>query len=290
MANDTATIVNKVWNYAHVLRDIGLSYLDYVEQITFLLFLKMAQEREDVGLGNGIPSDYAWPTLVGKSGDDLDVHYRHTLESLAKEPGLLGTIFRKAQNKITEPAQLERIINMIHGEAWSVLDADVKGDIYEGLLERGAQDTKSGAGQYFTPRPLIQAMVECMRPQPGQTIVDPACGTGGFLVAAYNHIDQNHKLDTGQATFLQEQTLHGTDIVEGVTRLCAMNLFLHGIGGTNESLVDSRDSLALAPSTHFDMVLTNPPFGKKSSYTVVGDDLPPVIVPTRMLVQRQFCP
>ena len=272
MPNDTATIVNEVWNYAHVLRDIGLSYLDYVEQITFLLFLKMAQEREEVGLGNGIPEDYAWPTLVGKSGDDLDVHYRHTLESLAKEPGLLGTIFRKSQNKITEPAQLERIINMIHGEAWSVLDADVKGDIYEGLLERGAQDSKSGAGQYFTPRPLIQAMVECMRPNPGQTIVDPACGTGGFLVAAYNHIDQNHKLDTGQATFLQDQTLHGTDIVEGVTRLCAMNLFLHGIGGTNESLVDSRDSLALAPGIHYDMVLTNPPFGKKSSVTIVGED------------------
>jgi type I restriction enzyme M protein len=272
MSNDPATIVNKVWNYAHVLRDVGLSYLDYVEQITFLLFLKMAQEQAEMNVSNSVSAEFAWPTLTSRSGDVLEVHYRHILENLGKQPGLLGTIFRKAQNKIQEPAQLERIIRMIDGESWMALDADVKGAIYEGLLERGAADTKSGAGQYFTPRPLIRAIVECMRPRPDQTIVDPACGTGGFLLAAHDYIVRNNTLDKGQAEFLQNQALHGTDIVEGVTRLCAMNLLLHGIGGTNGSLVDSRDSLALPPGTHYDMVLTNPPFGKKSSITIVGED------------------
>jgi type I restriction enzyme M protein len=187
-----AALVNKVWNYAHVLRDDGVSYGDYVEQITCLLFLKMDQERQDyLGEVSRIPAEWRWASLRDKEGDGLELQYRHTLEALAREPGLLGTIFRKAQNKIQDPAKLRRLVVMIDGETWIGLDVDVKGEIYEGLLERNAQEVKSGAGQYFTPRPLIRAMVEVMDPAPGQKVCDPACGTGGFLLAAYGvHEDE----------------------------------------------------------------------------------------------------
>ncbi|MEW8467458.1 MAG: type I restriction-modification system subunit M N-terminal domain-containing protein, partial [Candidatus Thiodiazotropha sp.] len=157
-------IVNKVWNYAHVLRDDGVGYGDYVEQITYLIFLKMADEREKAGEETKVPKKYNWSKLVKLDGDDLENQYRHTLESLGKLGNTLGTIFRKSQNKIQDPAKLERLIKMIDKEQWSTLPADVKGDIYEGLLERNAQDVKGGAGQYFTPRPLIQAMVVVMQP------------------------------------------------------------------------------------------------------------------------------
>ncbi|MCP4236312.1 MAG: SAM-dependent DNA methyltransferase, partial [Aestuariibacter sp.] len=157
-------IVNKVWNYAHVLRDDGVGYGDYVEQITFLIFLKMADERESSGQTVVVPAKYNWSKLAKLDGDALEVQYRHTLEELGKQTGMLGTIFRKAQNKIQDPAKLERLIKMIEKEAWSTLPVDVKGEIYEGLLERNAQDVKGGAGQYFTPRPLIEAMVEVMQP------------------------------------------------------------------------------------------------------------------------------
>ena len=169
-----AEIVNKVWNYAHVLRDDGVGYGDYVEQITYLIFLKMADEREQGGQEIKVPGKYSWAKLVKLDGDDLELQYRHTLENLGKQGGMLGTIFRKAQNKIQDPAKLERLIKMIEKEQWSTLPADVKGDIYEGLLERNAQDVKGGAGQYFTPRPLIQAMVEVMQPKATDTVADPA--------------------------------------------------------------------------------------------------------------------
>ncbi len=181
-------IVNKVWNYAHVLRDDGVAYGDYVEQITYLIFLKMADEREFAGQDVVVPAEYRWSNLAKLDGDELEIHYRHTLEQLGKQSGMLGTIFHKAQNKIQDPAKLERLIKMIDKEAWSTLPADVKGKIYEGLLERNAQDVKGGAGQYFTPRPLIQAMVQVMRPQPDMTVADPACGTGGFLLAAHHYM------------------------------------------------------------------------------------------------------
>src|SRR5688500_13298642 len=197
-----AAIVNKLWNYANVLRDDGLSYGDYVEQLTYLLFLKMAHEQTQPPLNrpSAIPADYAWPQLLKRDGDELEVHYRHTLEALGREGGLLGTIFRKAQNKIQDPAKLRRLIaDLIDREQWTSLDADVKGDAYEGLLEKNAQDTKGGAGQYFTPRPLIEATVEVVRPAPGETICDPACGTGGFLLAAHRHIAESYpNLDRDQ--------------------------------------------------------------------------------------------
>ena len=263
-------IVNKVWNYAHVLRDDGVAYGDYVEQITYLIFLKMADERELAGQDVVVPTEYRWSNLAKLDGDELEIHYRHTLEQLGKQSGMLGTIFRKAQNKIQDPAKLERLIKMIDKEAWSILPTDVKGDIYEGLLERNAQDVKGGAGQYFTPRPLIQAMVQVMRPQPDMTVADPACGTGGFLLAAHDYMAElvTHKK---QQIHLKEQALRGTDIVDGVVRLCAMNLYLHGIGA--ECPIMSRDALAkeVGDSERVDIVLANPPFGKKSSITVVND-------------------
>lgn len=264
-------IVNKVWNYAHVLRDDGVAYGDYVEQITYLIFLKMADERELAGQDVVVPAEYRWSNLAKLDGDELEIHYRHTLEQLGKQSGMLGTIFRKAQNKIQDPAKLERLIKMIDKEAWSTLPADVKGEIYEGLLERNAQDVKGGAGQYFTPRPLIQAMVQVMRPQPDMTVADPACGTGGFLLAAHDYMAElvTHKK---QQIHLKEQALRGTDIVDGVVRLCAMNLYLHGIGSA-ECPIASRDALAkeVGDGDRVDIVLANPPFGKKSSITVISD-------------------
>jgi len=280
-------IVNKVWNYAHVLRDDGVGYGDYVEQITYLIFLKMADEREVAGQQVKVPSKYAWSHLAKLDGDDLELQYRHTLESLGKQGGMLGTIFRKAQNKIQDPAKLERLIKMIDKEQWSTLPADVKGDIYEGLLERNAQDVKGGAGQYFTPRPLIQAMVEVMQPavqgwtnvaggrkpvatKSDFTVADPACGTGGFLLAAHDYMAQ-HASSKKEQRHLKDHALRGNDIVDSVVRLCAMNLYLRGIGG-DECPITANDALAKeVGNDRVDMVLANPPFGKKSSITVINE-------------------
>ena len=264
-------IVNKVWNYAHVLRDDGVGYGDYVEQITYLIFLKMADEREKSGQETKVPKKYTWAKLVKLDGDDLEIQYRHTLESLGKEGGMLGTIFRKAQNKIQDPAKLERLIKMMDKEQWSTLPVDVKGAIYEGLLERSAQGEK-GAGQYFTPRPLIQTIVEVMKPSTTDTVADPACGTGGFLLAAHDYMaNKKGGLSKKESRHLKDNALRGTDIVDGVVRLCAMNLYLHGIGG-DECPITATDSLAKeVGDDRVDMVLANPPFGKKSSITVVNE-------------------
>ena len=275
MSAESASIIQKVWNYCNVLRDDGISYGDYVEQLTYLIFLKMADERTKPPFLQvaRIPKGLDWQSLLQKDGDELEVHYRHLLEDLSKEKGIIGVIFRKSQNKIQDPAKLRRLIELINGEVWMGLDVDVKGDIYEGLLQKNAEDTKSGAGQYFTPRPLIKAIVEVMRPQPGMTINDPACGTGGFLLAAYSYLSDpnNFKLDIKQKKALNLSTFSGKDIVDNVVRLCVMNMFLHGIGG-DESPIEVGDSLISDPSIRYDIVLTNPPFGKKSSITIVNDE------------------
>jgi type I restriction enzyme M protein len=278
-SNGSQQIVRKLWNYCDILRDDGLSYGDYVEQLTYLLFLKMAHERTQPPYGHpsSIPAGLDWPSLVSKDGDELEVHYRHVLDALGKHPGMLGVIFRKAQNKIQDPAKLRRLIyDLINREQWTSLDADVKGDAYEGLLEKNAQDTKGGAGQYFTPRPLIQAIVEVMRPAPGETICDPACGTGGFLLAAHDYIVKHYQLDPGRKRHLKLEALDGVELVDGVTRLCAMNLLLHGIGPTTgqegDPPVRTGDSLAALTSERFDLVLTNPPFGRKSSVLTITED------------------
>ena len=270
MTNESATIVQRLWNYCDVLRDDGVSYGDYVEQLTYLVFLKMADEQTNPPFNKPslIPETLDWKSLLEKDGDELEVHYRHILESLGKEKGMLGVIFRKSQNKIQDPAKLKRLIAMIDSETWVGLDIDVKGDIYEGLLQKNAEDIKGGAGQYFTPRPLIRAIVEVMHPEPGMTICDPACGTGGFLLAAHEYISKQ-PLDRQQKEFLKYRTFKGIDIVDSVVRLCVMNLYLHGIGG-EESPILVGDSLISDRKERFDMVLTNPPFGRKSSITIVN--------------------
>jgi type I restriction enzyme M protein len=269
-------IVQKLWNYCNVLRDDGLSYGDYVEQLTYLLFLKMADEQTRPPFNRKaiIPKDLDWASLIRLDGDALETQYRHVLTELGKQKGTLGIIFRKAQNKIQDPAKLRRLIaDLIDKEEWMSIEADVKGDAYEGLLQKNAEDVKGGAGQYFTPRALIQAMVDVMRPAPGQTINDPACGTGGFLLAAHAYLSdpKNYQLDKAQKKQLKEETLSGTEIVDATARLAAMNLYLHGIGG-DECPITVTDSLNQKPSTAYDMVLTNPPFGKKSSITVINEE------------------
>jgi len=222
---------------------------------------------------SSVPKGYDWPSLLAKDGDELETHYRHVLETLGKRTGMLGVIFRKAQNKIQDPAKLRRlIVDLIDKEQWSNLAADVKGDAYEGLLQKNAEDVKGGAGQYFTPRALIAAIVEVMAPQPGQTICDPACGTGGFLLAAHDYLSKHHQLDREQKKQLKNGTLYGIELVDSVTRLCAMNLLLHGIGGESDTdmPVLTKDGLA-SKHGEYDLVLANPPFGKKSSVTIVND-------------------
>ncbi len=274
MSTPTA-LVQKLWNYCNILRDDGLSYGDYVEQLTFLLFLKMADEqsRPPFDKPSPIPKGFDWPALLAKDGDALEVHYRHTLEELGKRPGMLGVIFRKAQNKIQDPAKLRRlIVDLIDKEEWSSLSADVKGDAYEGLLQKNAEDVKGGAGQYFTPRPLIAAIVDAVAPRPGESICDPACGTGGFLLAAHDYVAKHYRLDRAQKKRLKSGTFFGIELVDSVTRLCAMNLLLHGIGGESEDTlpVVTRDALA-GKHGEYEVVLANPPFGKKSSVTIVNE-------------------
>ena len=276
MPTESSTIVQRLWNYCNVLRDDGVSYGDYVEQLTYLLFLKMADEQSKPPFSVGarhavpIPEELDWESLVKKDGDDLEVHYRHILDSLGKESGMLGVIFRKSQNRIQDPAKLKRLVELINDETWMGLDVDIKGEIYEGLLQKNAEDVKSGAGQYFTPRPLIKAMVEVIRPEPMMTICDPACGTGGFFLAAHNFLEQK-QLDKKQKDFLKAKTFKGWEIVDSAARLCVMNLYLHGIGG-DESPITVADSLASEPGEHFEIVMTNPPFGKRSSITIVNEE------------------
>lgn len=302
MTADAGRIVNKLWSYCHVLRDDGLSYADYLEQLTYLLFLKMADEQTKAPWNkpSPVPEGYDWPSLVTRDGADLERQYRSTLEHLGKQHGLLGVVFRKAQNKIQDPAKLKRLVSdLIDRETWVTLDADVKGDAYEGLLEKNAQDTKSGAGQYFTPRALIDAMVACVAPKPGDTIVDPACGTGGFLLAAHRWLTTQHpEMPREQREHLRLEALRGVEIVPDVARLCAMNLLLHNVGPTPQELMKRRatmvkagkkpaeaddaidrglpvrtdDALRELGSDRYEVVLTNPPFGRKSSILVVGED------------------
>ena len=267
-------LVQRLWGYCNVLRDDGLSYGDYLEQLTYLLFLKMADEqtRPPFGRPSIVPEGLDWRSLLARDGDELEVHYRHVLTELGRRPGMLGVVFRKAQNRIQDPAKLRRlIVDLINRETWLTLDADVKGDAYEGLLEKNAEDVKTGAGQYFTPRPLIRAIVEVMRPEPGMTICDPACGTGGFLLASHEWISRHHLLDPDEKRRLRFEALRGWEIVDNTARLCVMNLLLHGIGAEDaESPIRVDDALKGDPGERFEMVLTNPPFGKKSSMTVVN--------------------
>lgn len=274
MNDNSSSIISKVWSFCHTLRDDGVSYGDYLEQLTYLLFLKMADELSSPLYNRSlpIPEKFNWESLTNKKGAALETHYSSLLREFAQQKGMLGQIFTKSQNKIQDPAKLSRLIDMIDKEEWSTMGADVKGRIYEGLLEKNAEDTKSGAGQYFTPRALIKTMVTCIRPQPMKTIADPACGTGGFFLAAYDFMVENYKLDKEQNRFLKFQTFSGNEIVANTRRLCLMNLFLHNIGDIDtENNISSTDSLVADTGMRYDYVLTNPPFGKKSSMTFTNE-------------------
>jgi type I restriction enzyme M protein len=272
----SSNLVQKVWNFCHTLRDDGVGYGDYLEQLTYLLFLKLAHEyaQPPYNRATHIPKGHDWVALRKKTGALLESHYLATLQKLGKESGMLGAIFFKAQNKLQDPAKLARLVQLIDAENWISLDADIKGDLYEGLLQKNAEDTKSGAGQYFTPRAVIQAIVECVRPRPMKTIADPACGTGGFFLGAYQWLNRKGAgLDKKQAAFLRDKTFFGNEIVPSTRRLCLMNLFLHNIGELDgEPSIDRSDALISAPTQKMDYVLANPPFGKKSSITITNEE------------------
>ena len=275
--SDARQLVDKLWNFCSLLRDDGVSTIDYTEQLTYLLFLKMAHEREHRPLNPEkiVPADCSWQRLLDNDGDELEVTYRHILETLAKQPGTLGVIFRKAQNKIQDPAKLKKLISdLIDKENWSATGVDIKGDAYEGLLAKGAEDIKSGAGQYFTPRALIAAMVDVIQPTVDDTVVDPACGTGGFLLAAYEYASRDaENLTPDQREHLREGFVSGVELVDGTARLAAMNMLLHGMGtSSGPSAIEVRDSLTADPGRRWSVVLANPPFGTKSSVKMIGED------------------
>ncbi|WP_314816397.1 class I SAM-dependent DNA methyltransferase [Hoylesella nanceiensis] len=260
-------LTKKVWNLATTLSGQGVGYTDYVTQLTYLLFLKMDAENEKLfEETSSIPEGYRWSNLIELDGLDLIEQYEKTLKILSEQDNLIGTIFTKAQNKIDKPVYLKKVISMIDEEQWLVMDGDVKGAIYEGILEKNGQDKKSGAGQYFTPRPLIQAIVDCVQPKIGETVCDPACGTGGFLLAAYDCMKQQSQ-DKDKRDFLNNKALHGVDNTPLVVTLASMNLYLHGIG-TDRSPIACEDSLEKEPGTLVDVILANPPFGTRPAGSV----------------------
>lgn len=273
MTTNNSPIVQKVWSFCNTLRDDGVSYGDYLEQLTYLLFLKMADEYTLVyNKKSLIPVHYNWESLVSLSGTALESHYNLLLRELGKEEGILGQIFTKSQNKIQDPAKLKKVIAMVNAEQWLVMKVEDKGDIYEGLLEKNAKDAKSGAGQYFTPRALIKAMVSCVNPKPKRTIADPACGTGGFFLAAYDYLVKQD-IDKEEREFLKLETFFGNEIVANTRRLALMNLFLHNIGKIDSpNFISPADALIAPSPTMYDYVLANPPFGKKSSQTFTNEE------------------
>ena len=267
---NTQTLTKKVWNLATTLAGQGVGFTDYITQLTYLLFLKMDDENvQTFGEESAIPEGYRWGDLIDLDGLDLVKQYEDTLEELSGQDNLIGTIYTKAQNKIDKPVYLKKVITLINEESWLVMDGDVKGAIYESILEKNGQDKKSGAGQYFTPRSLIPAMVEVACPQIGETVCDPACGTGGFLLAAYDYMKPQSS-DKAKQDFLRNNALHGYDNTALVVTLASMNLYLHGIG-TDRSPIICQDSLEKAPSTLVDVILANPPFGTRPAGSVEID-------------------
>ena len=261
MEHNEQSLVQKVWQLADVLAAAGVAFTDYIVQLTYILFLKMDAEAEALGIDSKIPKDCRWANLVDKDGFDLLERYEKSLKKLSEQPGLIGTIFSKAQNKISQPAHLAKVVAMVDAQDWLSLDIDTKGAIYEGILEKNGQDKKSGAGQYFTPRALIKAMVDVTNPKITETVCDPACGTGGFLLAAFDHMKRESQ-DRRKQMFLKTEALTGFDITPLVVTLASMNLYLHGVG-IDSSPVKCEDSLEKEPSCLYDVILANPPFGTR---------------------------
>lgn len=261
------SLSQKVWQLATVLSGQGIGFTDYITQLTYLLFLKMDDENVQLfGEDSAIPAGFRWQDLLALDGLELIHQYEETLNVLQKEDNLIGTIYTKAQNKIDKPVYLKKVITLINEEQWLVMDGDVKGAIYESILEKNGQDKKSGAGQYFTPRALIKAMVDVTRPRIGETVSDPACGTGGFLLAAYDYM-KDQSQDKGKQDFLRNEALYGIDNTALVVTLASMNLYLHGVG-TDRSPIACQDSLEKSPEKLVDVVLANPPFGTRPAGSV----------------------
>lgn len=266
-ATSEQSLIKKVWNMATVLAGQGVGFTDYITQLTYLLFLKMDEENVELfDEESAIPDGCTWNSLCELDGMDLLDHYEEILKRLSLEEGLIGTIYTKAVNKIEQPVYLKKVITMIDEEDWLGMDVDVKGAIYEGILEKNGQDKKSGAGQYFTPRPLIKAMVDCIRPKIGETVCDPACGTGGFLLAAYDFMKPQSQ-DKTKRDFLRDKALHGSDNTPLVVTLASMNLYLHGVG-TERSPIVCEDSLEKESVINPDVILANPPFGTRAAGSV----------------------
>ena len=271
----TTSIISKVWGMCGPLRDDGVSYGDYLEQLTYLIFLKMSDEyaKPPYKRKTGIPEGYSWSDMNALKGAELETKYKEILEKLSEQGGILSKIFKGATNKISNAAILSRIVAMIDKEKWVSMSSDVKGEIYEGLLQKNAEDIKSGAGQYFTPRPLIKTMVKCIRPEPMKTIVDPCCGSGGFLLAAQDFIANTYTLDREQKEFMKAEAFRGNELVATTFKLCLMNLYLHNIGDIYGNIpVTLGDALLMDSGERYDYVLTNPPFGKKSSITFTNEE------------------
>lgn len=266
-------IAQKIWSFCDTLRDDGISYGDYLEQLTYLLFLKMADEFSNPKYNRdyNIPKDFDWKTLLKTEPEKLIFTYSIILKTLSKSGGMLCKIFDGSQNKIHDHQKLKRLIELINEQNWISESYDVKGEIYESLLQKNAEN--SGAGQYFTPRPVIQTIVQCIQPQIGETISDPACGTGGFFLGALEFLNaENKNLTNREEEFLRFKTFKGWEIVPSTARLCLMNLFLHGIGDLQTTPdIDVKDSLKTSPLKKVNIVLANPPFGKTSSDIVTND-------------------
>ena len=266
-----STLVKKVWDIANVLAAAGVGFTDYITQLTYILFLKMDHEKEGLGLGSSIPKGYKWKDLMDErgnflNGQDLVDKYEEILKELAKDSGLIGTIFTKASNKIDSPVHLAKVIKMVDGEDWYMMEGDFKGAIYESILEKNGQDKKSGAGQYFTPRALIKAIVDVTNPKITETVADPACGTGGFLLAAFEHMKPQSK-EISKQNFLRNNAFFGADNTPLVVTLASMNLYLHDIG-TAKSPIVCQDSLLDTSDKMFDVILANPPFGVRPQGSV----------------------
>ena len=273
-----ATLVKKVWDIANVLAAAGVGFTDYITQLTYILFLKMDAEKEELGLGTSLPEGCKWSDLVELNGDDLIDKYEEILKDLSKDDGLIGTIFTKASNKINSPVHLAKVLQMVGNENWYMMEGDFKGAIYESILEKNGQDKKSGAGQYFTPRALIKAMVEVIDPKITETVADPACGTGGFLLAAFEHMKPQSK-EIAKQSFLKNNSLFGADNTALVVTLASMNLYLHDIG-TEKSPIICQDSLLDTSEKMFNVILANPPFGTRPQGSVAVDSARPEFIKT----------
>jgi type I restriction enzyme M protein len=261
-----SALLKKVWDIANVLSAAGVGFTDYITQLTYVLFLKMDDEKEAMGLPGHLPEGCRWKDLAGLSGTDLVDKYEEILKELAECDGLIGTIFTKAANKIYRPVMLKKVIDMVAEDNWYMMEGDLKGAIYEKILEKNGQDKKSGAGQYFTPRALISAIVDVVDPKITETVGDPCCGTGGFLLAAYEHM-RTQSRDVEKQRFLKNNALFGADNTDLVVTLASMNLYLHDIG-VDKSPVVHRDSLVDTSDRMFQVVMTNPPFGTRPQGSV----------------------